>query len=95
MHSGSIADADQWLKDNLAGYAQWAQSHNSLLIVTWDEGGNGDNHIATLFSGQPVKPGNYPEPVDHYNMLRTLQDIYGLPPTGHAAERQPITNVWR
>ena len=52
MHSGSIADADQWLKDNLAGYAQWAQSHNSLLIVTWDEG-SGDNHIATIFSGQP------------------------------------------
>jgi len=95
MHSGSIADADQWLKSNLGGYAQWAQSHNSLLIVTWDEGGNGDNHIATIFSGQPVKPGSYPESADHYRMLRTLQDIYGLTPTGQAAQRQPITDVWR
>jgi acid phosphatase len=94
MHSGSIADADQWLKDNLGGYANWAQSHNSLLIVTWDEG-SGDNHIATIFSGQPVKPGNYPEPVDHYRMLRTLQDMYSLTPTAHAAQRQPITDVWR
>jgi hypothetical protein len=65
------------------------------VIVTRDEGGSGDNHIATIFSGQPVKPGNYPEPTDHYRLLRTLQDIYGLTPTAHAAQRQPITDVWR
>jgi acid phosphatase len=89
-----VPAADQWLQDNLGGYAQWAQSHNTLLIVTWDEG-SGDNNIATIFSGQPVKPGNYPEPVDHYRMLRTLEYIYGLTPTGQAAQRQAITDVWR
>jgi acid phosphatase len=29
--------ADQWLKKNIDAYAQWALTHNSLLIVTWDE----------------------------------------------------------
>jgi hypothetical protein len=41
MHDGnpdqSIPKGDAWLKDNLDAYYQWAKSHNSLLIVTWDE----------------------------------------------------------
>jgi len=94
MHSGSVHAADQWLQQNLAGYAQWAQSHNSLLIVTWDEG-SGGNQIPTIFSGQSIKPGQYAESVNHYRMLRTLEDMYGLPPTGRAAQVKPITDVFK
>jgi hypothetical protein len=32
-----IDDSDAWLQKNLAAYAAWAPTHNSLLIVTWDE----------------------------------------------------------
>jgi hypothetical protein len=41
MHNGqpkdSIPAGDAWLKQNLDRYYQWAKSHNSLLIVTFDE----------------------------------------------------------
>jgi uncharacterized protein (DUF1501 family) len=37
MHDGSVGAADNWLKTNIGSYATWAMSHNSLLIVTWDE----------------------------------------------------------
>ncbi|WP_308217784.1 alkaline phosphatase family protein [Streptantibioticus silvisoli] len=37
MHDGTVAQGDTWLNDNLSSYATWAKSHNSLLIVTWDE----------------------------------------------------------
>ena len=41
MHNGrldtSIAIGDAWLKQNLDGYYQWAKTHNSMLIVTFDE----------------------------------------------------------
>ncbi len=41
MHNGepaqSIPAGDAWLRENLDGYYQWAKSHNSLLIVTFDE----------------------------------------------------------
>jgi acid phosphatase len=41
MHDGkpteSIPRGDFWLKRNLDAYYQWAKTHNSLLIVTWDE----------------------------------------------------------
>jgi acid phosphatase len=34
---GSIRTGDRWLEDHLNAYYQWAKTHNSLLIVTWDE----------------------------------------------------------
>ena len=41
MHIGataqSIPTGDSWLKQHLDAYYQWAKSHNSLLIVTFDE----------------------------------------------------------
>lgn len=41
MHDGlpsrSIPKGDAWLKEHIEAYYQWAKSHNSLLIVTWDE----------------------------------------------------------
>ena len=95
MHSNTIQDADQWLKDNVRAYARWAVSHNSLLIVTWDEdSGTPRNHIPTIFFGAHVRPGTYNEPISHYNVLRTLEDVYGLPPTANAATAAPITDVF-
>jgi acid phosphatase len=95
MHDGTIAQADAWLNTNLAAYANWAQANNSLLILTWDEDDNGPkNQIPTVFYGAHVKPGTYAEPISHYNVLSTLQEMYGLPKTGLAANAPPITDIW-
>lgn len=32
-----VLQGDQWLKDHLGAYADWAMTNNSLLIITWDE----------------------------------------------------------
>ena len=59
MHDGSIAQGDAWLAKNMEPYAQWAMTHNSLLIVTWDEDdGSANNRIATILIGPMVKPGS-------------------------------------
>lgn len=93
MHDGSISRGDTWLKDNIGGYAQWALTHNSLLIVTFDEG-SGSNQIFTVFYGQNVTQGSYSEHIDHFDLLRTLVDMYGLTPMGSASSATPITDVW-
>ncbi|MBD2566297.1 acid phosphatase [Nostoc linckia FACHB-391] len=68
MHDGTIQQGDTWLKTHLDTYAQWAKTHNSLLIVTFDEdNGTTSNKIATIFVGAHVKPGNYSENINHYN----------------------------
>jgi len=82
-HSAPLAQADAWLKEHLGGYAEWARTHNSLLIVTFDEDGATDTHqgngylwgrdrIATLFHGAHLKPGRYDQRIDALNLLATV-----------------------
>jgi hypothetical protein len=95
IHDCSIATGDSWLKAHLDSYVQWAKTHNSVLITTFDEDDSShSNHIATIFNGQPVKTGSYAEHIDHYNVLRTVEDMYGLPYAGNAATATPITDAW-
>ncbi|MDH2444385.1 alkaline phosphatase family protein [Amnibacterium sp. CER49] len=93
MHDGSVAAGDAWLKTHLSGYATWAATHNSLLVVTFDEDDQtAGNHILNVFSGAHVKPGAYSEAVDHYSDLATIEASFGLSPLTTTA---PITDVWQ
>jgi hypothetical protein len=95
MHSGSIASGDTWLKNNLDAYIQWAKTHNSLFILTFDEDDFTDvNLITTLFVGPMVKQGRYSEHITHHDVLRTLEDMYGLGHAGAAETATPIVGVW-
>jgi hypothetical protein len=79
MHDGKLVPAevkagDRWMRARLGSYARWAQTHNSLLIVTWDEDSNEKyriqcpaslinttppaNQIPTIIAGQHVKRGS-------------------------------------
>jgi len=96
MHDCSVATGDTWIRDNLSGYITWANTHNSLLVLTFDEDDNhSDNHIPTLFVGPMVAPGKYAEKITHYNVLRTIEDMYGLAPLKKAGTAAPIIDVWR
>ena len=96
MHDGTIAEGDTWLEDNLSDYVTWAQSNNSLLIVTWDEDdGSEGNQIPTIFVGPMVKTGQYSEMINHYNVLRTVEAMYHLKPLGNSASVKPIKDVWQ
>ena len=121
MHDGSITRGDTWLKNNIVDtYLRWANTHNSLLIVTFDEDGDDTttNLIPTIFAGAWVKPGNYTETninmanphtanpsdpgfqtptytaMNHYNVLATIEDIFGLPHIGGSAGRPGIADVF-
>ncbi len=81
MHSGDpsmrVRRGDEWLRKNIGPYYRWAKTHDSLLIVTWDENGdwsgfqgltnpasaNRDvkNRIPTIIAGAHIRPGNYAE----------------------------------
>lgn len=99
MHDGKDPDriqrADQWLHTHLDRYVEWAQTHNSLLIITWDEdNGKSDNHIPTILVGPMVRPGRYGEPVDHYGLLRTITEMYGAKPIGLSRQALPLSTIW-
>ena len=96
MHDGTIQQGDSWLKQHIDPFVQWAQTHNSLLIVTWDEDDSSQsNQIPTIFVGPMVKSGRYSETINHYRVLRTLESIYGLPAAHNSANVSPISDCWQ
>jgi hypothetical protein len=95
MHDCGVAAGDTWAAAHLPDYVTWAQQHNSLLVITFDEdNGSRANTIATLLVGPMVAVGSSAQRIDHYNVLRTLEDMYGLAPLGEAAAADPLTSVW-
>ena len=95
MHDGGVAQADTWLATNIAPYANWAKANHGLLILTFDEDDDNErNQISTILYGADVQPGTYGEAINHYSVLSTVEQIYGLPKTGLAPTTAPIAGVW-
>lgn len=106
MHDGTfpsnITIGDTWLKNHVDSFKQWALTHNSLLIITFDEdNGLSSNRIPTIFYGPMVKGGTYSNRETLINLLGTIETMYGL---GHAGAPfsssipgtdTPITYCWK
>jgi hypothetical protein len=100
---GSQRQLDQ-AADWLAGFlepvlADAAVMKDTLVVVTFDESEDGaSNHIYTLFLGGMVRPGaRIGACYDHYNLLRTIEDNFGLGTLGAEDERSSpiVSDVWR
>ncbi|MBV8409810.1 MAG: hypothetical protein JOY64_19435 [Alphaproteobacteria bacterium] len=88
--AGTIQNGDTWLQNNLEAYREWATTHNSLLVVAWDENDydfTDSNNIPMVIDGDPrlVQAGVNSANVNHFDLLKTLEGYYGLAPTGLAA----------
>jgi hypothetical protein len=83
MHNGkpdqSIPAGDGWLHQNLDGYYQWAKTHNSLLIVTFDENDDQSGYYGLTnpligsnprYSPQAQPLGTRHSEPDRYNLRR-------------------------
>lgn len=92
----AIATGDRWLKHKLSRYAVWAKTHNSLLILTFDEDDSrtAANQIPTIFYGAHVKKGKYNEHITHYHVLHTLEAMYQLP-VSDSQDAAAIKDVWK
>ena len=96
MHDGTIATGDTWIQNHLSSYVQWCKTNNSLFILTFDEDDkSANNQILTMFVGQDIQGGIYNQTITHYNVLRTLEDLYNLPLAGHSADSSFIRDIWR
>jgi phosphatidylinositol-3-phosphatase len=92
MHDCPVATGDAWLKRfvrPLLGVP------DTVVFVLFDEGQSG-NHVAALALGTLVHAHSvFGRRVDHYAMLRTIEDMFGLRPLGAAATARPIAGIWR
>ena len=67
-----------------------------MLIITADESESSSdvNRVPLVMVGASVRPGAYDEPVTHLSLLRTIEDMYGLPCLAKSCGAQPITGIW-
>ena len=90
--SNTVLQYDTWVSQNLDAYKQWCINNNSLLIVTYDEDDfTVTNKIATVFYGAHVLVGTYSQTINHYNVLRTIEDANSL--TTHAGSAVTATTI--
>ena len=46
------------------------------------------------FVGQMIRGGMYDARINHYSVLRTIEDMFGLPHAGGSAEVKPVAGCW-
>jgi len=93
-HDCSTAVADRWLAQIVPQILSTdAWKNNGLLVITWDEGEDSANHIATLV----VQPGaghlTSDRSYNHYSLLATIEDRFGLARLGQAKDATPLNDL--
>ena len=92
MHDCPVQTGDRWLARVLPSLLKLS---NAVVFVVFDEGLAG-NHVPALVVGSAVRPGaRVTARIDHYSLLRTIEDAWGLPLLGRSASARPITGIWR
>jgi acid phosphatase len=88
-HNCQISDGDRWL-------ARWVprivrspayRDGTTVLFITYDEDDHGeDNRVYTVVAAPSVSPGTRAnDAFTHYSLLRTQEELLGLPLLGQAA----------
>jgi phospholipase C len=97
-HNCAVSDGDAWLArwmPRLTGSAVYRLGATAIFI-TYDEDDYGeDNRVYTVVVARSVRPGTVSEtPFTHYSMLRTNEELLGLPPLGEAATAASMTGAF-
>ena len=90
-----------WLRfDDTTWLPKDEQLKRTLVIVTFDEseGDNKPERIYTVFLGAMVKPQEVTAAYNHYSVLRTIEDNFGLDPIHKESgdgTASVITGIWK
>jgi hypothetical protein len=85
-HDCSLSTTDHFLHRIVPGLLRSLGS-NGLLFLTWDEGTSGNGccsraaggHVVTIVAGPGARRNAASSvPYDHYSILRTIEDLWGL-----------------
>ena len=99
-HDTSLGASTRWLRAFLDRLRATSDLSGTLVVVTWDEGGEADhggNQILTLLLGPEINPGRYNDALNHFSLLRSIENNFGLEPM-HSGDRdaKPLpARVWK
>jgi hypothetical protein len=96
MHDCSVATGDAWLKRFVSPLLALPRT---VVYVIFDEGTTaegGGGRVVALALGTGVRRGAvFSRPTNHYGLLRTIEDAWGLPRLGRAKTATSIQGIWR
>jgi phospholipase C len=97
-HDCPVAVGDSWLDRWLrviVGSPTYRQG-GLAVFVTWDEDDrSAGNHVPLLVIAPSVPAGAVvTQAATHYSLLRTTEDMLGLPPLGHAADATSMRSAF-
>ncbi len=100
MHDCPIHEGDAWLASFLPPLLQSPALDDGVVFVVFDEGEpfdstGGGGHVPALVLGPLVRPGaRSSTPLDHYSLLRTIEQAWRLPLLENSASAHTITGIW-
>lgn len=97
-HDTGVAYADRWFSKTFGPrLVDPRYAAGMLTVATFDENdGTQGNRIYTSFTGTMVVPGNFSAAVNHYSLIRMIEDNYELGNLGRKDATAPVIgNVWR
>ncbi len=99
MHDCPVSTGDAWLRAFLGPLLRSRELAHGVVYVVFDEGtgdAGGGGRVPGLVLGPLVRPGARARaPLDHYSLLRTVEDAWRLPRLGRSRTAQPIVGIWR
>jgi phosphatidylinositol-3-phosphatase len=104
-----LKKASDWLRVFLTTWLHFSdttwlpkdeQMKRTLVIITFDEseGNHRPERIYTVFLGAMVKPQEITAAYNHYSVLRTIEDNFGLDPIHKESgdgTASVITGIWK
>ena len=98
MHDCSVGSGDAWLSTVVPQILQSPSFRNSVLILAWDEGvtSTGGGGQVPLVVASPYTPAGtqVAVAVNHYSLLRTIEDAWQLAPLGQSAGATAMTSFF-
>jgi hypothetical protein len=85
MHSCPVATGDAWLRRFVSSLVRGRsyRAGDTVVFVTFDEGTDAANHVATVIVSPSTRPGTVSTArFDHGSLLRTTEQLLGLPRLG-------------
>lgn len=76
--AAAIKAGDDWLAAELPRIITYANTHDAVIFLTWDEGDT-TNLIPFLALGSHVVPGTSATTYNHSSMVKTIEKIFHLP----------------
>jgi hypothetical protein len=99
MHDCSVSTGDAWLKAHVVPLLHSRVLRGGVVFVVFDEGPTDQSlgaRIEALALGPTVRRGStFRRVTNHYGLLRTIEDAWGLPRLGHSRTGTPIGGIWK